>query len=265
MDNPKIYVDKLVSLLFQYIPVIVLALVTLITGLWIIGIINKTFDRLMSRNKVDETLQRFSGSMLNILLKTLLLISVASMVGITTTSFIAVIGAAGLAVGLALQGSLSNFAGGVVILLFRPFNVGDFVEMLGFSGVIKEIQVFKTTLTTGDNKTIIMPNGPIANGNIVNYSTESCRRVDMGFGIGKNDDIDNAKNILYEIIKGDNRILSKPAPPFIAVSFIGDTTVNIVVRVWVGNSDYWGVYFDMQEKVWKTFATRGLPGIVSIK
>lgn len=228
------------------------ALLTLIVGFWIIGLISKMVKRALDRGRVDESLRRFLVSIVSVLLKVMLLISVASMVGIETTSFVAVIGAAGLAVGLALQGSLANFAGGVLILLFKPYKVGDFIDAQGVLGAVREIQVFNTVLKTGDNKTIIIPNGAISNGIITNFSTEATRRVDMVFGIGYGDDIQKAKDVLRRLIKEDERMFHSP-DPVVVVSELADSSVNITVRVWVNSGDYWSVYFDMQEKVKQEF------------
>ena len=179
------------------------------------------------------------------------------MLGIQMTSFIAILGAAGLAVGLALQGSLANFAGGVLILLFKPFKVGDFIDAVGFSGTVKEIQVFSTKMTTPDNKTIIIPNGNLANSSMTNYSTQTQRRVDFVFGIGYNDDIKKAKSVINELIYKDERILKDPEP-LVVVSELGDSSVNLTVRVWSKSADYWGIFFDMQESVKLKFDEQGI-------
>ena len=202
----------------------------------------------MDKAKIEESLKRFLLSLIGITFKALLLISVASMLGIATTSFIAVLGAAGLAVGLSLQGSLSNFAGGVLIILFKPFKVGDFIDAQGHNGSVDSIQVFNTILKTPDNKTIIIPNGNLSNGSITNYTMEDRRRVDMTFGIGYNDDIKKAKEVLHSLINADKRILTDPEP-MVVVSELGDSSVNFTVRVWANTSDYWGIFFDMQENV----------------
>ncbi|MFQ5771436.1 MAG: mechanosensitive ion channel family protein [bacterium] len=246
--NPLNITDKTLQLLMQYGAGILMALVTLIVGLWIIKAIVKTLNRVMTRSKVDVSLQKFLGNFAGVLLKVLLIVSVAQMVGIETTSFIAILGAAGLAVGLALQGSLANFAGGVLILLFKPYKVGDFIDAQGVTGTVNQIQVFNTILKTPDNKTIIVPNGTISNGIITNFATEPKRRIDMTFGIGYNDDINKARDVLNRLIESDERIEKDPAP-LVAVSELADSSVNFVVRVWCNAPDYWGIYFDMQEKV----------------
>lgn len=236
------------QLIIQYSPGLVLAIVTLIVGLWIIKVVTNIFSKAMEKSKIEVSLHKFLVSLVSVLLKILLVISVASMIGIQTTSFVAILGAAGLAVGLALQGSLANFAGGVLVLLFKPFKVGDFIDAQGVAGTVKEIQVFSTIMKTPDNKTIIIPNGAISNGIITNFSTEATRRVDMSFGIGYDDDIQKAKDILNRLIREDQRIQKEPAP-VIVLAELADSSVNFAVRVWAKASDYWGIYFDMQEKV----------------
>jgi len=246
------YMDKAVDLLMQYGPKFVLAIITLIVGFWIIKVIVKSVTKIMVKREVDDSLQPFLRSMLSILLKILLIISVMSMVGIAMTSFIAIIGAAGLAIGMALSGTLQNFAGGIMILLFKPFKVGDFIDAQGYSGSVTEIQIFNTILLSPDNKTIIIPNGGLSTNAMVNYSTQPTRRVDLTFGIGYEDDIDKSKDVMQRIIDADNRIHKDPES-FIAVSALADSSVNFAVRVWVNAEDYWGVFFDMTEKVKKSF------------
>ena len=206
----------------------------------------------MKKRNVDESLQPFLKSLIGAILKILLVISVVSMVGVEMSSFVAILAAAGFAIGMALSGTLQNFAGGVMILIFKPFKVGDFIDAQGHMGVVKEIQIFNTILKTADNKTIIQPNGPLSTGSMVNFSTEENRRVDFTFGIGYNDDIDKAKAVLNRIIAADARIFKDPAP-FVAVSELADSSVNFVVRVWAKASDYWGIFFDTQETVKKEF------------
>ncbi|MEO1654074.1 MAG: mechanosensitive ion channel domain-containing protein, partial [Bacteroidota bacterium] len=232
---------------------IVIAVLTLIIGFWIIGRVVNLVTKALSKND-DPTLNSFLRILVSSLLKVLLLISVASILGVETTSFVAVIGAASFAVGLALQGSLGNFAGGVLIILFRPFKNGDLLEAQGHLGVVKEIQLFTTILTTLDNRTVIIPNGPLAGGSMVNFSTEPLRRVDLTFGIGYNDDIKKAKEVLLKIGQEDERVLKESGKePFVVVSELGDSSVNFTVRFWCKQEDYWGVYFDTTEKVKLTF------------
>lgn len=257
MEQYQGYIDTAVELLIQYAPKAILAIVTLVIGLWIIKFIVKGMGKALEKSNVDESLKKFLGSLFGVILKILLLISVASMVGIETTSFVAIMGAAGLAVGLALQGSLANFAGGVLILLFKPFKVGDVIDAQGYLGSVREIQIFNTVLKTPDNKTIIIPNGGLSSGSITNFSTEATRRVDMTFGIGYGDDIKKAKEVLNSIANSDSRVLKDPAP-MVVVSELADSSVNFAVRLWVNSSDYWGLFFDMQETVKLEFDKQGI-------
>ncbi len=233
------------------------ALVVLVIGLWLIKWVVRYSQKLLNKAKVDASLSSFLRSMIDILLKVLLAISVMSMMGIQMTSFIAILGAGFLAVGMALSGTLQNFAGGVMILFFKPFKVGDFISAQGYSGVVKEIRLFVTVLTTPDNKTIYIPNGPLSNGSLTNFSTQPRRRVDWTFGIAYGDDYDKAKAMLLDMIKEDSRILPDPAP-FVALAALADSSVNLTVRVWVKASDFWGVYFDMNEKFYKNAGKFGL-------
>jgi small conductance mechanosensitive channel len=202
-------------------------------------------------------LRGFLRSIFNILLKIMLIISIASMIGIEMTSFIAILGAAGLALGLALSGMLQNFAGGVIILLLKPFKVGDFIEAQGYMGTVNNIQIFHTILKTPDNKTIILANGGLSTSSLTNFSTEPQRRVDMTFGIAYGDDTAKAREVIMKLIKNEKRILEDPEP-FVAVSELADSSVNFVVRVWVNAADYWGVYFDMHNNIYNTFNKEGL-------
>lgn len=240
------YVEMITEMAIAYGPRLALALVTLFVGLWIIGAISRGVNAGFERGGMEVTLRTFLNSMISIGLKVLLVISVASMVGIETTSFIAVLGAAGLAVGLALQGSLANFAGGVLILIFRPYKVGDFIDAAGVMGTVARIEIFSTILTTPDNKTIIVPNGAVSNGAITNFSTQETRRVDIVFGIGYDDDLRKGKQVLTDLIMADERILKDPEPQ-IVISNLGDSAVDITTRSWVKAEDYWGVYFDLME------------------
>ncbi len=252
MVDANAIVQKGIENLALYLPKVVGAILVLLIGLWIINIFMRVFDKRMSKSKLEASLRHFLVSLTSVALKVLLVITVVSMLGIQMTSFIAVLGAAGLAVGLALQGSLSNFAGGVIILIFKPFKVGDIIEAQGKTGKVKMIQVFSTILTTPDNKTVVIPNGGLSNDTIVNYSTEKLRRVDMIFGIGYDDDIEKSRKIIQKLIDADKRILSKPSPA-ILVKELADSSVNFAVRVWVNNEDYWNVYFSMTEAVKKEF------------
>ena len=257
MEKATDYADKAIEIAIDYGPKLIGALLLLVIGLWIIKIFRRGLGKMMVKANMDESLQPFLKSLITALLKTLLIISVLVMIGIEMTSFIAILAAAGLAVGMALSGTLQNFAGGVMILLFRPFKVGDYINAQGHSGTVKEIQIFNTILTTPDNVTIILPNGGLSGSAMTNYSMQPTRRVDMTFGIGYDDDIDKARKLLNGLIENDKRILKDPEP-FIAVSELADSSVNLVVRAWVNASDYWGVFFDMQEKVKKDFDNQGV-------
>lgn len=262
MEIPNIeqaneYAGLMMEMALTYGPPLALALVTLFVGLWVIGAVCRGVDAGFERSGMETTLRSFLNSMISIGLKVLLVISVASMVGIETTSFIAVLGAAGLAVGLALQGSLANFAGGVLILIFRPYKVGDFIDAAGVAGVVKRIEIFSTVLTTPDNKTIIVPNGAVSNGAITNFSTQDTRRVDIVFGIGYDDDLKKAKQVLSDLIEADERILKDPEPQ-IVISNLGDSSVDITTRSWVNAADYWGVYFDLVENGKLAFDDNGI-------
>jgi len=248
MGNLQVYSTKAIELIMSYGPKLILAIIVLLIGLWIIKVVVRALRKAMEKGGMDISLQGFLGSLVSILLKALLFISVASMVGIATTSFVAILGALGLAIGLALQGSLANFAGGVLILLFKPFKVGDFINAQDHAGTVDAIKIFFTTLKTPDNKTIVIPNGALSNSAIVNFSTEAQRRVDMTFGIGYSDDVRKAKSVLKRLVDSDPRILKEPEPA-ILVSELADSAVNFSVRVWCKAEDYWGVYFDMHEKV----------------
>lgn len=226
------------------------AILTLVIGLWVIKIILNAFMKVVSKGNLDAALGTFLKSVFGVTLKVLLIISVVGILGVETTSFLALLGAAGLAVGMALKGTLSNFAGGVMILILKPFKVGDVIEGGGYIGAVKEIQIFNTILNTPDNKVIIIPNGGLSESSIVNYSAKELRRVDIDFGIGYGDDIDLAKKVISETMLADDRILKDPAY-FIAVKELADSSVNFVTRSWVKAADYWGVYFDNMEAVKK--------------
>ncbi|MGA4473435.1 mechanosensitive ion channel [Ectopseudomonas chengduensis] len=245
-------VDELVKLSEAWLPVVLeysgkltLAVTTLLVGWWLISRLTSSIGRMLEARKVDRALSSFISSLVSIVLRILLLISVASMIGVETTSFIAMIGAAGLAIGLALQGSLANFAGGVLIMLFRPFRAGDWIEAQGVSGSVDSIQIFHTTLKTADNKVVIVPNGALSNGHITNYSREPRRRADINIGIDYSSDIKKAREVLLEIAQ-DPRVHVEPAP-VVFVTGLGDSAVNLSLRVWVATGDFWPVTFSFTE------------------
>ena len=247
-DQVNEWTTLLWNLIRDYAPSVLLAVVTLVLGLWIVRVLSRSFRRVLEKREVDPSLTPFLSSLFSSSLKVLLALSILSMVGIEVTSFVAILGAASFAVGLALQGSLQNFAGGVMILIFKPFKVGDYVEMAGYAGSVKEIQIFVTILTTPDNKTIIIPNGQVSSTSMVNYSKESTRRVDFTVGIGYGDSMKEAKSILLNIAKGDERVLQDPEP-FVGVVELADSSVNIAFRVWVDSTNYWLLFCDFNEKI----------------
>ncbi len=245
------------AMIMEYGQKLVIGILVLVIGLWIVGIITKTVKRLMQKQGLDPALQSFLGSMLGITLKILVVITALGTLGVEMTSFVAILAAAGLAVGMALSGTLQNFAGGVMLLIFKPFKVGDVISAQGHTGSVNEIQIFNTILKTPDNKTVIIPNGGLSTGSMVNFSTEARRRVDWTVGIGYGDDADKAKEVLMGMLQDDSRILKDPAP-FIALAELADSSVNFTVRAWVEAANYWGVYFDLNERVYKEFEKHGL-------
>ena len=240
------YLDKAYDFIVVYGMKILIAIIVLIIGLWIIKRVVRTTNRIMEKRDVNVSLRGFLKSLVSILLKILLLISIAEMIGLKTTSFIAILGAAGLAVGLALQGTLSNFAGGVMILLFKPFKVGDLIVSQGHLGTVKEIHIFVTVLLTPENKTVILPNAAVSGNDIVNYTTEGLIRVDMNFGISYSSNIKTAKDTLMNILVNHPKVLKDPAP-FVGVKELADSSVNLAVRPYTKPEDYWTVYFDVYE------------------
>jgi small conductance mechanosensitive channel len=220
-------------------------------------VLTSILQKLLTRSKMDSMLVEFVTSILRAILLLFVVIAALDQLGVDTTSLIALLGAAGLAVGLALQNSLQNFAAGVMLIVFRPFKAGDFVEAGGTAGVVESISIFSSTFRTGDNKEVIVPNGSIYGGTITNYSARETRRIDMVFGIGYDDDIRKAKDLLQQLVTADPRVLADPAP-VIAVSELADSSVNFIVRPWVKTSDYWAVYWDLTEKVKLEFDANGV-------
>jgi len=249
--------SQITDLVYTYAPKLVGAIVVYIIGNMIIKWMVKKIDKVMEKRETDDSLKPFLRSLFGALLKTLLIISVLGMLGVEMTSFIAILGAAGLAVGMALSGTLQNFAGGVVILLFKPYRVNDFIEAQGYTGVVKEIQIFTTILLTPDNKTVIIPNGSLATGSLINYSAEPTRRVDFSYGIAYGDSVQKAREIIMGVIATDDRILKDPEP-FIGLGELADSSVNLSTRVWVKTEDYWGVFFTMNEKVYEALDQGGI-------
>ena len=247
------YFEKIIDFGFEYIPKLIGGLIVLVIGLWITKLITRGVGKSLVKSNIDQSLVPFLKSLTNIILKALVAITVMGMIGIQMTSFVAILGAAGLAVGLALSGTLQNFAGGVIILILKPFKIGDFIEAQGYTGTVKEITIFSTMLNTPDKKLVIIPNGPLSTGALTNFSAEPLRRVDWTFGIAYGDDVEDFKRAMNDFIAADNRILKDPAP-FMGLSELADSSVNFAVRVWVDGPDYWNVYFEMNEKVYTKFA-----------
>ncbi|UCF91814.1 MAG: mechanosensitive ion channel [Desulfobacterales bacterium] len=248
---------KVYELLTVYGLKVVAAIVIFVVGRWVALGVAKIIKRVMIKSKVDETLVAFVRNLSYIALLAFVVIAALNQLGIQTASFIAVLGAAGLAIGLALQGSLGNFAAGVLMIIFKPFRVGDFIEGAGTAGTVEKIEIFTTQLRTPDNKTIIVPNAKLTGDNITNFTVKGTRRVDFVFGIGYGDDIDKARGIIKEIIDQDGRVMKEPAP-MIVVSALADSSVNLTVRAWTSADDYWSFYFDTTEKVKKEFDARGV-------
>ena len=236
---------------------IVAAIAVYLLGRWVIKIVKKMMLKSMERHHADPTLGSFLISLVSALLIFFLIISIVGILGINTSSLVALLASAGLAIGMALSGTLQNFAGGVMIMFFKPFRVGDYILAQGYEGTVKEIRIFNTYLKTRDNKIVILPNGPLSTGSITNYSTLSTRRVDWTFSIAYGDDYDKAKAVLTRLCNEDHRILKSPEP-FIELGQLNNSSVDITVRVWTKSADYWDVFFAMNERVYKNFAKEGL-------
>ena len=241
--------------LIAYAPKVVGAILVLVIGFWIVNRIVNMIDKNFKKANLDEDLRPFLLSLISVLLKVLVFFSAAGIVGIETASFVALLAAAGFAIGMALQGTLSHFAAGVLILFFKPYRTGDFIVAQGYSGFVKEIQIFNTILTTLDNRIIIVPNGAIMSGPIENLTSPGERKVDLTFGIGYGDDIDKARSVIDSVIKASDQIIRKEEAE-IFVKELADSSVNFAVRVWVNVDDYWPVYFYMHEAVKKSFDRR---------
>ena len=236
---------------------ILVAVVIYIVGRFVVSLINKIVSNALDRRNLDLSIKTFLKSFVNILLTVLLIIAVVSALGVNTTSFAALLASFGVAAGMALSGNLSNFAGGLLILLLKPFKVGDFIEAQGFAGTVDSILIFNTVLKTPDNKIIYLPNGALSSGSITNYSQQPQRRVDLTVSVEYGQDIDQAKQVLSELFKQDERILQDPAP-FIALGKLAESSVDLTVRLWVNAADYWGVFFDMQERIYAKFNKQGI-------
>ena len=231
---------------------LLVAALVFVVGRLIIGIINKLVAKLLSRRHIDASVQSFLRSLVKIMLTVLLIISVIGALGVNTTSFAALLASAGVAIGMALSGNLQNFAGGLVILLFKPYRVGDFIDVCSVQGTVSAVQIFHTILLTPDNKVIYLPNGSTSSATITNYSREAKRRIEWTFGIDYGEDVSRARAAILSVITADTRILTDPAP-FVAVGGLSDSSVDIIVRVWVPTEEYWNVHFDMHQRVYETF------------
>ncbi len=248
---------KLQELIAVYGVKLLAALAIFIIGRWLAKLIRNVVEKLMTKRAVEPTIISFSCNLIYTTIVVFVVIAAISKLGVQTTSFIAVLGAAGLAIGLALQGSLANFAAGFLLIIFHPFKAGDLIEAAGMTGTVSEISIFTTTLKTPDNKVIIIPNSGIMGGTITNYSTMPTRRVDLSVGVGYNDDLKKVRQVLDDLISKEGRILKDPAP-MVAVAELADSSVNFTVRLWVNSADYWGVYFDMTEAVKLRFDEEGI-------
>ena len=233
------------------------AVIVFLVGRFLIRMLNRLVRRLMDKRNVDISIKTFVRSLVNILLTVLLIVSVVGALGVETTSFAALLASAGVAVGMALSGNLQNFAGGPVILLFKPYKVGDWIDAQNVSGTVKEIQIFHTILTTADNKLIYVPNGALSSGVVTNYSNQTTRRVEWIVGVDYGEDYNKVEKVVREVLAADKRILDDPAP-FIALHALDASSVNVVARVWVNSADYWGVYFDINKAIYATFNEQGI-------
>ncbi len=251
--DPSWWVDKVV----EYGTQLLIAIAILVIGLMVVKRITKVFSKLLGKKEIEESLKLFLTNLVSVILKVLVIITALSKLGIEMTSFVAILAAAGLAIGMAFSGTLSNFAGGVMILIFKPYKIGDYLEAQGEIGTVKEIGIFNTILLTLDNKTVIIPNGPMANGNMINYTMQEQRRVDFTVGIAYGDDYDTAKSTLMKFVEEDDKILKDPAT-YIGLVELADSSVNLTLRVWCKTEDYWDVYFKMNERIYKEFGSAGL-------
>lgn len=233
------------------------ALIIFIVGRFVISLLNKLVRTMLNKREIDPSVRSFAGSLVNVVLTILLIISVVGALGVQTTSFAALLASAGVAIGMALSGNLSNFAGGLIILLLKPYKVGDYIESQGVSGSVKEIQIFHTVLNTPDNRVIYIPNGSLSSGVVTNYSFQVTRRVEWTFGVDYGTDFEKVRQTLETVLSQDTRILADPKP-LIALNQLADSSVNFVVRVWVKSSDFWDVFFDINRRVYETFHAEGI-------
>lgn len=249
---------ELTGVIVSFATKLAIAIVVILVGFWVAKKASSMLEKMLKKKDTDKSLISFLSSMTSIIVKALTVVTAISQLGIEMTSFVAILGAAGLAIGMAFSGTLSNFAGGVMILLFKPFKVGDYVNMQGEEGIVDEILVFNTILKTLDNKTIILANGAVANGTITNFTKANKRRVDWTFGIAYGDDVKVARELLTKFMQEDKRIINDPAAPFVGLGELADSSVNLTVRAWTKTENYWDVFFDMNERVYAEFETAGL-------
>lgn len=233
------------------------AIIVFVVGRFIISFLNKLINKLLSKRKIDPSIKSFVRSLSNILLTILLIVAVVSKLGVETTSFAALLASAGVAIGMALSGNLQNFAGGLIVLLLRPYKVGDLIESQGITGTVREIQIFHTILTTADNKVIYIPNGALSSGTVTNYSREATRRIEWIVGVEYGEDFEKVKKTIEDILTADGRILTDPAPT-IALHALDASSVNVVTRVWVNAADYWDVYFNINKQIYAVFNREGI-------
>lgn len=251
------FMDQAISLGVNAGKSILLAILIFVVGRYVIRLINKLIANMLERRRVEPTIQSFLKSFTNILLTILLVITVISALGVNTTSFAALLASAGVAIGMALSGNLQNLAGGIILLLFKPYKIGDYIEAQGANGVVQEIQIFHTIILTVDNKQIYIPNGALSSGSITNYSAKELRRVDWTVGVEYGTDVEKVRAALMKLIDADNRILKDPAP-FIALRELASSSVDFTVRGWVKGADYWGVFFDMNKQIYEEFNRQGI-------
>ena len=256
--DASLIIDTLTGVAISFALKLVKVLLIWFIGRWVARRAVNIVKKLMEARNVNVSIRTFVGSLVDVVTMIVLIIMIISVLGIDTSSFIAIFASAGVAIGMALSGTLQNFAGGVMILLFRPFKVGDFIEAQGVSGTVREIQIFNTVVHTGDNKVILLPNGPVSTGIINNYSREDIRRVDFTYSISYGDDFEKAKKVLLELIAEDPRILDQPAAPFVELGALAASSIDITVRLWCKQQDYWGIHFDLNRKVYETFPKKGL-------
>lgn len=256
--SPDEIKEAITTLLLSFTVKIIKVLFIWFVGRWVLKHIVKLLVRIMEKHIDNVSVRTFVISLVDVVVMVLLILMIIGVLGIDTSSFIAIFASAGVAIGMALSGTLQNFAGGVMILLFRPFKVGDYIEAQGVAGTVKQIQIFNTVVHTGDNKVILLPNGPVSTGIINNYSREPKRRLDMTFSISYGNDFEKAKAVLLKLIAEDPRVLNDPAAPFVELAELAASSIDITVRMWCNQADYWGIKFDLNKKVYETFPKEGL-------